>query len=102
MKDRDHSFHFETASFTNKPVKLAKANIFLLPFTIGGFCCSSNDARVVRAAILSLCYEVCSFLYSFCYYFFVKNDTKFPSLYDVHSEVFVERLQEATRFCQFQ
>jgi len=24
----------------------------------GGFCCSANDARIVRAAILSLCYEL--------------------------------------------
>ena len=29
-------------------------------FAIGGFCCSANDARIVRAAILSLCFEVLS------------------------------------------
>ena len=29
-------------------------------FITGGFCCSANDARTVRAAILSLCHEVLS------------------------------------------
>ena len=106
MKERDHPFHFETASFTNKPVKLAKANSILLPLTIGGFCCSSNDARVVRAAILSLCYEVCSFsLLRHSRNFFVESDTKFPSVYDAQAarlkEGFVERPQGATRFLQF-